>query len=189
MSHATYTRGNRGDSQLLVVGSQIANLTPDLSFGHNLCFRCPNGSCKPILEIYVPRSFQWYKELFNPLSFDPYNCSMKIQEFTGTPTPKVETPLEVHSLTLSYTLGSMRCDSWASLLAHNLVSLCFGLEPKAKVVTEMVYHLAYFHVMFSMCGDSDSCRRRHKSTWQASQLKGCISNVVAIYLKPWSLIL
>jgi hypothetical protein len=61
MSHATYTQENWVDSQLLMVRSQIANLTPDLSFGHNLCFRCPNGSCEPILDIYVSIDFQWYK--------------------------------------------------------------------------------------------------------------------------------
>jgi hypothetical protein len=43
MWHATYTQGNRGDSQLLVVEGQIANLTPNPFFGHNLCFKCPNG--------------------------------------------------------------------------------------------------------------------------------------------------
>jgi hypothetical protein len=37
MSHATWTKGNRVDSWLLVTESQIINLTPDLSFGHNLC--------------------------------------------------------------------------------------------------------------------------------------------------------
>ncbi len=47
MSHATYTQVNWGDSWLLVVGNQTTNLTPDPSFGHNLCFGCPNGSCKP----------------------------------------------------------------------------------------------------------------------------------------------
>jgi hypothetical protein len=51
MLHATYTQGNPGDSRLLVVENQIGNLTLDLFFGHNLCFRCPNGSCKPILDI------------------------------------------------------------------------------------------------------------------------------------------
>jgi hypothetical protein len=58
MSHVTFTQGNWGDSRLLMVESQIANLTPVPSFGHNLCFRCPNGSCEPILDIYVPISFQ-----------------------------------------------------------------------------------------------------------------------------------
>jgi len=57
LSHATCTQGNWIDSRLFMVGSQIANLTPGPSFGHNLCFRCPNGSCEPILDTYVPRAF------------------------------------------------------------------------------------------------------------------------------------
>jgi len=40
----------------------------------------------------------------------------------------------VHSLTLSYTLGSMKCDSQASLLAHTFASICFDHKPKARVV-------------------------------------------------------
>ncbi len=51
MLHAILTWGNRVDSRLLVVRSQTANLTPDLSFGHNLRLRCPNGLWKPILDI------------------------------------------------------------------------------------------------------------------------------------------
>jgi hypothetical protein len=61
MSHATCTKGNWVDSWLLMVGSQTANLIFDLSFGHNLCFRCPNGLCEPILDIYVSINFHWYK--------------------------------------------------------------------------------------------------------------------------------
>jgi len=112
MLHAICTHGNRVDSWLLVVGSQIVNLTPGSSFGHNLCFRCPNGQCKPILDIYVPISFHWYKKLFKKLSFDPYNCPLKIWESPGTPTPKVEFPwgVRVHSLTPSHTPESMLCD-------------------------------------------------------------------------------
>jgi hypothetical protein len=41
----------------------------------------------------------------------------------------------VHSLTPSYILGSMKCDSWASLLAYTFASPCLGLELKARVVT------------------------------------------------------
>jgi hypothetical protein len=51
MFHATCTQLNRVDSKLLMVGTQIANLTPDPSFGHNLCFKCSNGSWEPILNI------------------------------------------------------------------------------------------------------------------------------------------
>jgi hypothetical protein len=60
MSHATSTQVNRVESQLLVVKNQIGNLTIDLPFGHNLCFRCPNGWCEPILDIYISIAFQWY---------------------------------------------------------------------------------------------------------------------------------
>ncbi len=81
------------DSWLLMVGSQVANLILVPSFNHNLCFKCPNGSCEPILNIYVPRAFQWYNKVFNPLSFDPCNNSLKIWESTMTLIPKVEAPL------------------------------------------------------------------------------------------------
>ncbi len=95
MWHATYTQINQNDSQLLVVGSQIGNLTIGPSLGHNFCFKYFNGSCKPILDIYVPRAFQWYKELFILMSFDPYNRPLKIRESIKTPTPKVGAHLRV----------------------------------------------------------------------------------------------
>jgi hypothetical protein len=47
-------QGNQGDFLFLVVGSKIANLT----LGHNSCFKDPNRSREPILDIYVPRDFQ-----------------------------------------------------------------------------------------------------------------------------------
>jgi hypothetical protein len=40
----------------------------------------------------------------------------------------------VHSLTLSYTLRNMKCDSWTSLLVRTFESPYFGHEPKARVV-------------------------------------------------------
>ncbi len=49
--HTTFTQGNQGNYRLLVVGSQIGNLTFDPSLGNNLCFKYPNGSCEPILDI------------------------------------------------------------------------------------------------------------------------------------------
>jgi len=115
MSHTTYTQGKWGDSWLLVIANQIVNLTLDPSFDYNLCFRCPNGSCEPILDIYIPRSFQWYKELFNLLGFDPYNCSLKIWEFTRTPTSEVEVPLGV----------------WGFIPSHfpSLLGFPLGLQP------------------------------------------------------------
>ncbi len=51
MSHVVYSQVNRVDSRLFLVGSQTSNLTPGPSFGHNLCFICPNVQCEPILDI------------------------------------------------------------------------------------------------------------------------------------------
>jgi len=46
------------DSQLLVVGSQTASLTPGPSFAHNLGDRCPNGQCEAIFDMYASRPFR-----------------------------------------------------------------------------------------------------------------------------------
>jgi hypothetical protein len=94
-SHATWTQGNQGDFGLLMVGNQIANLTSDPYFGHNLCFNYTNGPCEPSLNMYNPRTFHWYKEILNPMGFYPSNCSLKIQESIGNPTPKVGVHLGV----------------------------------------------------------------------------------------------
>jgi hypothetical protein len=95
MWHATWTQGIRVNSWLLVIKSQTANLTPGLSFGHNLYFKCSNESCEPILDIYVWIAFQWYKGILNPLGFHPYNYLLKIWESTGTLTLKMGVHLEV----------------------------------------------------------------------------------------------
>jgi hypothetical protein len=126
MLQVTYTQGNRVDSWLLVVGSQIANLIPYPSFGHNLCFRCPNGSCELILDIYVPRAFQWYKEFPNPMRFGPCNCSLKIWESTGTLIPKMGAHLGMWVFIFTFSplpdfpLGSRPC---------------LRRKPKARVAT------------------------------------------------------
>jgi hypothetical protein len=109
MYHVTCTQGNQDDSRLLMVKNQIDNLILNTSFGHKLCFNYQNGSCKPILDIYISRAFQWYKELFHPIGFDPYNRSLKLQESIRSSTPEVGVHLGVwrfipsHSPTLLRT--------------------------------------------------------------------------------------
>jgi hypothetical protein len=71
MLYTTYTHLIQGNSKLLEVRNQIDTLTLVPSFGHNLCYKYSNGSCEPILDIYFSRTFQWYKEFFNPMSCDP----------------------------------------------------------------------------------------------------------------------
>jgi hypothetical protein len=102
-----YTHVIQGHSQLLIIGSQTDTLTPSLSFGHNLCCKYSNGSCEPILDIYVSRAFQWYKELFNPVNFDPLNHYLKIWKSFRTPTPKVGARLGMCGLILSQSPALM----------------------------------------------------------------------------------
>jgi len=78
-----------------MVGNQIDNLILNPSFGHNLCFNYSNGSCEPILDIYVSRASQSYKELFNIMNFNSWHCFLKIWESIGSPTPEVGAHLEV----------------------------------------------------------------------------------------------
>jgi hypothetical protein len=119
---------------------QTANLTLDLSFGHYLCFRCPNGWCEPILDIYVSIVFQWCKDLFKPMGFSPYNRSLKIRKSFGTPTSQVKVALGVWGFTLSHSLA--HAGIWNVILgflsARNFASPCLGHEPKAKVATYLL---------------------------------------------------
>jgi hypothetical protein len=56
--HSRIRHRERVDSRLLVVASQTASLTPGPSFAHNLGYKCPNGECEGIFDIYVLRPFQ-----------------------------------------------------------------------------------------------------------------------------------
>jgi hypothetical protein len=138
--------GNQGNFWLLVVGSQIDNLTSGPSFGHNLCFNYSNGSCEPTLDIYIPRAFQGYNEIFNPMSFDPYNHPLKIRESIETPTPKMGVHLGMRGF-LHILLHSHEHEMWlsGSLLARTFASPCLGHEPKARVATLwLVINLSIF---------------------------------------------
>ncbi len=123
-----------------MVGSQIGSLIPSPFFGHNLCFKCSNGSCEPILNIFISIAFQWYKELFNPMSFDPLKLFFESSGIHLDSNFKVGAHLGVCGLILSffYTFMNMKCGFWASLLAHTFTSPCFGHEPKARVMTPTI---------------------------------------------------
>jgi len=82
--HSTCTHRGQVNSWLLVVRSQIASLTRNPSFCHNVCCRCPNGPCKAIFDIYTLIAFQWYKEHPNARCFDPCNWTLKFQESRRT---------------------------------------------------------------------------------------------------------
>jgi hypothetical protein len=121
-----------------MVGSQTGSFIPDRSFGHNLCFRCWIEQCEPILDIYVLRAFQWYKEHHKPLSFDPWNYFLTFLESTGTPFLKVKVALEVWGFTPSHfpTLPRV-CDVTPGLpLGSQPYNPSYlGCEPRVKVAT------------------------------------------------------
>ncbi len=138
VSHSTWTHRGRVDSRLLVIGSQIANLTPSLSFCHNLCCRCPNGSCEPIFDIYTLIAFQWHKELFEARSFDSCNRALKIWESFRDSNSQHGWSLgsvKVHSLTLFALPRACEVTLESSSWPATLQPPCLGHEPKARVAT------------------------------------------------------
>ncbi len=84
MWHAIYTQVNRSNSHLLMGRNQIGNLISGLSFSNNLCFTYPSGSCEPILDIYIPRDFQWYKKLFNLINLPLQSPSKDLEVHQGS---------------------------------------------------------------------------------------------------------
>jgi hypothetical protein len=87
VSHSRFGGREEVDSRLLVVGNQIASLTPGLSFAHNLSYRCPNGQCEVIFYIYASRPFQWHQEHLNARCFGPCCWALNIWESRRTPNP------------------------------------------------------------------------------------------------------
>jgi hypothetical protein len=62
ISHALFQRHLTPISWVWMIRNQIVNLTPSLSFVHNLNFKHSNEQCELIFNIYISRSFQWFKE-------------------------------------------------------------------------------------------------------------------------------
>ncbi len=145
MSYITCTQGDLVDSRLLMVRSQTVNLTLDPSFGHNLCFICPNGSCEPILNIYFPKYFQWYKEILKPLSFDPCSRPLNILEST---VPKWELSWECEGSFPHTFLHSREHAVWllGFLLAHNLASP-FALVASPRLGLQQIFLEFYFYIV------------------------------------------
>ncbi len=121
MSHAAYMPGNRVNSQFLMVVVWL----PTFPFDDNLCFRCPNGSCEPILDIYVSIFFQWYRKFFKPMGFDPCNYALKIRESIWTFIPTMGVHLGVWGFISLHSLHSLH--SWEHVMW--LPGLSLGPQP------------------------------------------------------------
>jgi hypothetical protein len=135
VSHSTYTHRRRVDSRLLVVGSQTTNLIPGPSFPHNLCFRCPNGSCEAIFDIYASKPFQQYKKHLKARCFDPCNRVMSFWESRRTPkSPFRECECHPH------TPSKWGCDTNYSSIVTRHGLMCVSIFPlKSDSIIDDLY--------------------------------------------------
>ncbi len=83
--HFICTHRGRVNSRFFVVRSQTASLILGPSFDHNLCCKCPNGSCEAIFDIYASRPFQRYKKHFKAKCFSLCCRTLKLRESRRTP--------------------------------------------------------------------------------------------------------
>jgi hypothetical protein len=110
MSHSRIGHREEVDSWLLMVGSQIVNLTPGPSFANNLGDRCPNDQCEAIFDIYVSIPFQWHQEHLNARCFGPCCRALNIRESRRTPNPN-----SFQVLGFALTLGQVRVATISAL--------------------------------------------------------------------------
>jgi hypothetical protein len=148
MWHAIWRHINQGDSQLLMVGRlgvKFVFWLLSLFSGHNLCCKYSNGSCEPILNIYISRTFQWYKEMFNPMSFDLPNHFLKIRDSIGTLTPKMGVHLGVCGFIPSHSFAfwECKCDSRVAFSTHTFPCPCLGCKPKDRVMVVVLLLLEF----------------------------------------------
>jgi hypothetical protein len=144
MSHAQIGCREGIDSQLLVVWSQTASLTPDPSFAHNLGCRCPNCQCEGIFDIYVSRPFQRHQENPNARCFAPCCRALNIRESRRTPNPHFSkcwaSPPYLTKLGLrhqSFNIGTHFMVFFYHGLVYNVSTMCVDNI------------LAHTHIMFS----------------------------------------
>jgi hypothetical protein len=113
-----------------------------LFFYHNLCFKYPNGwvmqthfrhiSLKSFPMVWGTLQCNEFWPLLSPSEDSRIHRNFNSQN--GSSLRNVG----VHSLTFSYIIGSMKCDSQASLLVRSFISLCLNRKPKARVAPSAI---------------------------------------------------
>jgi hypothetical protein len=153
---------------ILSRGSQVRSLEI-FEIGTPVTLEVDNFLCRPPIEIRfeeklypLSRKFLWYKELFNPMSFELWNFPLKIWESIGTPTPKMKTHLGVWGFIPSHSptfLGAWnvtpRLHSWPTpLQAFALV-----VSPKLKLHNNHYFHTTcpFFQAKGYMTFQMTSC--------------------------------
>jgi hypothetical protein len=138
MLYITCTQGNQIDSWLFVVGSQITNLTPDLSFGHNFVFQMFKWAMWAHFRHLSFNRFPMIQKIPRSNGFWPLQLHFEDLEVYRDSNSQHENSLgsvKVRSLTLfalaracDVTLGSF---SWPATLQPPRL----GCQPKARVAT------------------------------------------------------
>ncbi len=127
VSHSQFGGREEVDSRLLVVGSQIASLTPGPSFAHNLGYKCPNDQCEAIFDIYASRPFQWHQEHLNARFFGPCWRNLNIRESRKTPNPQLwkcwASPPHLAKVGLRHQTSQMVC-LWLIMGCWTNIFLC-----------------------------------------------------------------
>jgi hypothetical protein len=109
---------------------------------------------RAISDIYIPRTFQWYKELFNPMSFDPCNCPLNIWGINWDSNSQDESSFGsvwVHSLTLFYIPGNRKCDSRAQSWPAPLQTLALVASPRLGLRHLTCYFFVLCVMNFCVC--------------------------------------
>ncbi len=138
--HFTCIHQGRVNSRLLVVGNQTTSLTPGPSFASNSCWRCRNGSCEAILDIYTSRPFQGYEEHLNVKCFGPCNRVLHFQESRRTPKSHFrECEWWPHT---SLKVGLRQLNRWGRR---------FNLWDKIKVAFNWHNHYLRWNILINEC--------------------------------------
>jgi hypothetical protein len=138
-----------------MVGSQTANLTPNHSFGHNLCYKCSNGQCKPISSIYSLKDFHWYKERLKARSFDPWNRVLKIwKSFRDSNSQHGSSlgTMRVHALTLFALRGACEETPMSSSWPATFQPLALVASPRLGLQQKHTqnYFSLFIHIMYAI---------------------------------------
>ncbi len=131
VSQSQFGGREKVDSRLLVVGNQIASLTPGPSFAHNLGYICSNDQCEAIFYIYASRPFQWHQEHLNARCFGPCCWTLNIRESRRTPNPHF-----FQVLGFTPTLGQSRV---ATVHVSSMQNWTMGIgEPPITLFMELI---------------------------------------------------
>jgi hypothetical protein len=172
VSHFQFGGREEVDSRLLVVGSQIVNLTPGPSFAHNLSYRCSNDQCEAIFYIYASRPFPMAPR--TP-QFEVFRALLSNSKHSGVPEYSKSPTLEVLGFTPTLGQSGVATDNnvrlfWRYHIRHNVIQYMVFKHWKIHVICQDQCYFGTNHYQhFYM--NSNTC-----SPWQKKSQRYPIEN-------------